>query len=257
MGNRKALSRSTRFEVFKRDGFKCQYCGRSAPDVVLEVDHIVPVAEGGENDIMNLVTSCRECNSGKGKKLLDDNAVVKKQMAELEIINEKREQLEMLLEWKQELIKYENELSDTVLDYINSNYPRKEIQENDELVKNHIRKAIKQFGVEEVLKATFISFDKYYCGDWETWLNALKKIGGICYNRINKIYKSKKFVSIDDLPEDITSAECCTVVFHIDYYKQFREFCMKKYHLDIEALKCIDDYKLKAFFDSCGPYYDI
>ena len=44
---RKSITKSVRFEVFKRDGFKCQYCGASAPDVILEVDHIVPVAEGG------------------------------------------------------------------------------------------------------------------------------------------------------------------------------------------------------------------
>ncbi len=63
---RKAIPKSVRFEVFKRDNFTCQYCGRKAPDVVLEVDHINPVANGGENDILNLVTSCRDCNSGKG-----------------------------------------------------------------------------------------------------------------------------------------------------------------------------------------------
>ena len=44
---RKALSQKIRFEVFKRDSFTCQYCGRKAPDVVLQVDHIVPVAKGG------------------------------------------------------------------------------------------------------------------------------------------------------------------------------------------------------------------
>jgi len=47
MGNRKELSKSIRFEIFKRDSFKCQYCGRMAPEVVLHVDHIKPVAEGG------------------------------------------------------------------------------------------------------------------------------------------------------------------------------------------------------------------
>lgn len=65
---RKAISKKLRFEVFKRDSFTCQYCGRKAPDVVLEVDHIKPVAQGGTNTILNLITSCRECNRGKGKK---------------------------------------------------------------------------------------------------------------------------------------------------------------------------------------------
>lgn len=55
----------TRFEVFKRDDFTCQYCGRRSPDVVLEVDHIVPRANGGSDDPINLRTSCWECNHGK------------------------------------------------------------------------------------------------------------------------------------------------------------------------------------------------
>lgn len=62
---RKPLSVRTRFEVFKRDNFICRYCGRTTPDCVLEIDHIVPVVEGGSDDPMNLATSCWECNSGK------------------------------------------------------------------------------------------------------------------------------------------------------------------------------------------------
>lgn len=62
---RKAISKKLRFDVFKRDGFKCQYCGAHPPNVLLHVDHIVPVAEGGENDIDNLATACVACNLGK------------------------------------------------------------------------------------------------------------------------------------------------------------------------------------------------
>lgn len=60
-----ACSVRMRFEVFKRDAFTCRYCGKKSPDVVLEVDHIVPVCEGGSDDEMNLVTSCWDCNRGK------------------------------------------------------------------------------------------------------------------------------------------------------------------------------------------------
>lgn len=63
---RKGLSKKTRFEVFKRDHFTCQYCGKTPPAVVLEVDHIVPVASGGTNDQLNLISACFECNNGKG-----------------------------------------------------------------------------------------------------------------------------------------------------------------------------------------------
>jgi len=68
---RKSLSKNIRFDVFKRDGFTCQYCGQKPPDVVLQVDHITPVAAGGDNDISNLVTACEACNQGKKAKRLD------------------------------------------------------------------------------------------------------------------------------------------------------------------------------------------
>lgn len=60
-----AISVRTRFEVFKRDEFCCQYCGRRSPEVLLEVDHIVAVAKGGTDDPINLTTSCWDCNRGK------------------------------------------------------------------------------------------------------------------------------------------------------------------------------------------------
>lgn len=60
-----AISVRIRFEVFKRDEFTCQYCGRKSPDVVLEVDHIVPRCNGGLDDPINLRTSCWDCNHGK------------------------------------------------------------------------------------------------------------------------------------------------------------------------------------------------
>lgn len=62
---RKAVSKRLRFEVFKRDEFTCRYCGRKPPAVILNVDHIVPVVEGGGDEISNLATSCFDCNSGK------------------------------------------------------------------------------------------------------------------------------------------------------------------------------------------------
>ena len=74
MTKRKAVPKGVRFEIFKRDGFTCQYCGRRPPDVVLELDHIHPVSKGGDNDPMNLVTSCADCNRGKSDKILKERA---------------------------------------------------------------------------------------------------------------------------------------------------------------------------------------
>ena len=67
---RKAISTKTRFEVFKRDCFVCQYCGGHPPEVQLHVDHIIPVADGGPNSMDNFVTSCDRCNLGKGARSL-------------------------------------------------------------------------------------------------------------------------------------------------------------------------------------------
>jgi hypothetical protein len=68
--HRRSLSRKLRFEVFKRDEFRCQYCGRHPPEVLLEVDHVIAVAEGGDDSEGNLVTSCADCNRGKGARSL-------------------------------------------------------------------------------------------------------------------------------------------------------------------------------------------
>ena len=60
------LRYSTRFRILCRDKFTCRYCGRKAPEVALHVDHIFPKSKGGTSNDDNLITSCFECNLGKG-----------------------------------------------------------------------------------------------------------------------------------------------------------------------------------------------
>lgn len=63
---RQSISNRLRHDVFKRDGYRCRECGASVEDgATLEIDHIIPVAKGGTNDINNLQTLCKECNRGK------------------------------------------------------------------------------------------------------------------------------------------------------------------------------------------------
>lgn len=64
---RSGLSLKLRFTVFKRDEYRCRICGVTAEaGARLEVDHKVPVAKGGSNEIENLWALCFECNRGKG-----------------------------------------------------------------------------------------------------------------------------------------------------------------------------------------------
>lgn len=70
MTKRKPISKKLRFEVFKRDLFTCQYCGSKPPKSILEIDHIKPVSKGGNNAEDNLITSCFDCNRGKGANSL-------------------------------------------------------------------------------------------------------------------------------------------------------------------------------------------
>ncbi|MGB8688136.1 MAG: YozE family protein [Microcoleus sp.] len=68
---RSGLSLSLRFDVFRRDNYRCQICGATASDGVrLEVDHKDPVVNGGGDEMSNLWTLCFSCNRGKGTKNL-------------------------------------------------------------------------------------------------------------------------------------------------------------------------------------------
>jgi 5-methylcytosine-specific restriction protein A len=61
---------SVRFTVLQRDNHKCVSCGKTPPEVTLEVDHKEPFSQGGTNDISNLQTLCFKCNRGKGARSL-------------------------------------------------------------------------------------------------------------------------------------------------------------------------------------------
>ena len=67
---RRLLTDSMRYDVLRRDGFRCQICGASAKDgIKLHVDHIFPVSKGGKTEMSNLRTLCERCNKGKSDKI--------------------------------------------------------------------------------------------------------------------------------------------------------------------------------------------
>lgn len=108
-----SLSKSKRFKVFDRDGYKCRYCGRTPEDsIILEVDHVIPISKGGGDVMENLVTSCFECNRGKSAieigsvapesdadrfRRLQETAELERAAEELREITERKKQL--VQEW--------------------------------------------------------------------------------------------------------------------------------------------------------------
>lgn len=89
-----SLSARVRFEVLKRDRFTCAYCGKHPPDVLLEVDHVLPRAAGGTDAMENLVTSCHDCNAGKSDRLLEEGAAPNVRAGAVEELRERLAQAE-------------------------------------------------------------------------------------------------------------------------------------------------------------------
>lgn len=151
------ISKKLRFEVFKRDGFKCQYCGKSAPDVILHVDHINPVKHGGRNDILNLITACSDCNLGKSATPIDDNSVLNKQMKQMQEISERREQIKLMSKWREELLNLEEEQ----IDLINDQLVELTSFSFSETGKAKLRKALKKYGFQLVSESLEKAANQY------------------------------------------------------------------------------------------------
>lgn len=181
MAERKSLTKKIRFEVFKRDSFTCQYCGSKAPDVILEIDHIEPISNGGKNELLNLLTSCFACNRGKSDRKLKDNTVLDKQRKQIEELNIRRQQLEMMLKWRDSELELKNEEQNKAIEYFSNKFSGKKLR--DEWSKS-LSKLVKKFGLINVLDSIDLAYDKYY-QDWRSDLDnaiiIIDKIGGICY----------------------------------------------------------------------------
>lgn len=166
MNLRVSISKKKRFEVFKRDSFTCQYCGRKAPEIVLHCDHIMPVSKGGKNDILNLITSCFDCNSGKGARELTDSAAVTKQIDQLALLQERRAQIEMMIEWREGL----SDLDGDIIDRLIESWAKIIEQPKVELTpfgRDKLRKVLLRFGADLTIRAMQESAISYLRRDGE------------------------------------------------------------------------------------------
>lgn len=184
-GNQMSLGKKVRFELFKRDKFTCQYCGRTAPDVVLHADHIEPKSKGGSDDLLNLLTSCIDCNLGKSDRRLDDASVITKQKAQLDALQERREQIEMMLDWQKELHNLDDMEVEAAADYWALVASPFYVNDNG---KRNLKQWLVRFGLEEVLVAIKKATDQYLILEQgkptkESIELAFSKIPGICGTR--------------------------------------------------------------------------
>ncbi|WP_019652243.1 HNH endonuclease [Variovorax atrisoli] len=174
---RATVSKKLRFEVFKRDAFTCQYCGAHPPNVLLHVDHINPVANGGKNDIDNLVTSCEPCNLGKGARLL--TVVPETLAAKAAAVAEREAQLlgyQEILEAKRARIEDELWRVAEVVDPGSSKLG----MSRDWTAS--IRRFNERLGVHAVLDAAEIARGRYPWGGKRTFLYFC----GICWNLVRQ-----------------------------------------------------------------------
>ena len=172
---RKPLSKKIRFEVFKRDEFTCQYCGGTPPKIILQVDHIHPVAEGGNNDIDNLITSCQPCNIGKGANVL--SAVPESLKDKAQRVAESEEQLKGYYEVLQERKERVDDEVWRIADIIESGSPQNGM---DRGWLGSIRYFLKNLNFYQVEEAAEIARGRFSYGGKKTFLYFC----GICHRMI-------------------------------------------------------------------------
>ena len=171
---RKSLSKKTRFEVFKRDDFRCQYCGNVPPKVILEIDHLTPVSKGGDNDINNLITSCFDCNRGKTNIKLD--RVTPAISENLKVLKQKEEQLKEYRKFISNIKMRKTREINKINSLFEEFFPDRELTKN---FKRSVGMFIKKLSFDEVEDSMFIACSRIdHSGD------ALKYFCGICWKKI-------------------------------------------------------------------------
>jgi len=172
-----SVSKKMRFEVFKRDGFRCAYCGRTPPDVFLECDHIVPRSDGGKDDINNLITACSDCNQGKSSIPLDQiPAQVDRNISRQK---EAYEQLEALNQLQEEIWSRECLTIDSVEHIFQRQYPKRQLANR---TRSSVRRFAKHFTEIELMEAMETA-----C--WRVPDNpdgAIRYFCGICWRRLKE-----------------------------------------------------------------------
>jgi CRISPR/Cas system Type II protein with McrA/HNH and RuvC-like nuclease domain len=179
-----SITKTVRFEVFKRDNFRCQYCGKTPPEVTLEVDHIQPRSKKGSDDINNLVTSCFDCNRGKRDIVLEKvpNTVA----LNLEILKEKEVQLREYNRFVQKIEKRLQSEFDEVNAVFASFYKDRYLKDSfrNVTLRRFLGALPKSEVIQAMYKACQLMIAKHGHNSWD---DAANYFCGICWKKIRGI----------------------------------------------------------------------
>lgn len=183
------ITKKIRFEIFKRDGFKCAYCGKEPPGIVLEVDHIEAKSNGGTDDFENLITSCFDCNRGKRNIPLSK---IPLQISEnIKLLQKKEEQLK---EYKKFLKKIEKRINidiEKISKIYEDQYQNWTLTDS---FKTSIKHFLKFLTVNEIIESLLISINKFPNNKDDV----IKYFCGICWNKI-KTKENPNYISKNHL----------------------------------------------------------
>ncbi len=178
---RETVSKRDRFEVFKRDKFTCQYCGRKPPVVVLNIDHVLAISAGGDGGVMNLLTACEDCNSGKSDKPLDRILIPSGPSSE-----ERRERLDQLQAYQKSL-QEERLVMDEWMDSLVEKWCMLEGQSADSEVwkvwvpfEQALKKFVRRLMLEEFSEAIDLAWERFP----DSQHRRFQYFCGICWKKI-------------------------------------------------------------------------
>lgn len=175
---RGSISKRLRFDVFKRDGFKCAYCGQAPPAVILEIDHMEPVSKGGKSDINNYITACFDCNRGKSDKYL--SLIPKKVSENLKILKEKETQIKEYNKFITSIRARENRQIKKIEKIFQETYPEREFSKKFKV--SSLKYFLNNIPIKTIENAILIATDKI---DY-AFYDSIKYFCGICHNTIRQ-----------------------------------------------------------------------
>lgn len=141
------------------------------------------MAKGGDNNVLNLVTACNECNNGKSDTLLSDKQALEKTIDELALIQERKNQIEQMVAWRKQLIEDRYAAADPIVKYWEETATRFQLNETG---RKAVAQLVSKFGAEEVIESMTAAADRYLRFDpegkvtEESWLFAYSSISRIC-----------------------------------------------------------------------------